>query len=406
VIVVVVTVASGLYPALILSSFAPAIIQSSRNPGVKGNLPRQILIVFQFVITISMIAGTLLIYQQIRFVLSAEVGFDKEHVLVVNLTNDAMLKKDILKEEVSRLPNVNSVSVSLTSLGTGTYSTYIIPEGFNPNEIEARVFQVDANWQNTYGVQVASGRFFDPRLTTDSSTVIINEAMTKRLNWSDAIGKTIRFNEGEPAYPVIGVLKDFHFKSFYEAVEPLIMVMSFENERNLAVRFTGNPSNIISTLEERWKKVEARYPFEYFFVDEAFAKAYQAEEKLLKTVLTFAGLSILIACLGLYGLVSFTIEQRTKEFGIRKVLGASVLGLNYMVNRKFIGLVIVGAAIAVPLVLPFVNDWLQKFALKIQISPLVFLLAFLITLAVTVVAVSIQAIRAGMANPIESLRHE
>jgi putative ABC transport system permease protein len=406
IVILVVTLASGLYPSLVLSQFSPALIQGARKLRLTGNLPRQVLIVFQFIVTISMITGTLFVYQQIKLVLTADMGFDKEHVLVVNMTSEMMQKRQVLVNEVNALPNVISSSTSQTAIGKGTYSTYVIPEGFNPDEIETRVFAVDGNYLKTYGLSMAMGRFFDPSSTTDSSAVIINEAMIKKLSWTDPLSKTIKFSEDAPAYPVIGVIKDFRFKSFYEAVEPLVMFISPSNQRNLAVRFSGSPSNVISTLETQWKKIEQRYPFEYFFVDEQFAKAYEAEEKLLRTVLTFAGLSIVIACLGLYGLVSFTIEQRTKEFGIRKVLGASVASLNYLVNKKFLALVVIGGAVSVPLVMYFINDWLKKFTLQISVSPIVFGVSVGITVVVTIIAVSIQAMRAAMANPVDSLRHE
>jgi putative ABC transport system permease protein len=405
-LVSIVTIASGLYPSFVLSAFAPATIQRSGAAKVTGNFARQTLIVFQFIITMCMISGTILIYQQIRLVLSADVGFDKEHVLLVNMTNDVMAKREILKDRLTTLPNVVSISASQTALGMGTYSTYVIPEGFNPDEIEARVFNADGNYQKTYGLEMAIGRFFGVGSSTDSASVIINETMMKKLKWSDPTSKTIKFTETSPALPVIGVLKDFHFKSFYEAVEPLVMVISPFNQRNLAIRFTGNPSSIISTLENQWKEIEGRYPFQYMFIDETFARAYVAEEKLLRTILTFAGLSIVIACLGLYGLVSFTIEQRTREFGIRKTLGASVAGLNYLVTRKFIALAFIASVAAVPLIITFIEKWLQRFALQIEVNYATFLLSFLILLAVTVITVSSQAIRAGLANPIDSLRHE
>jgi putative ABC transport system permease protein len=405
-LIFMVAITSGLYPGFVLSSFAPAVIQGSAKAKVSGNLPRQVLIAFQFVITMCMITGTLLIYQQIQLVLSAEVGFDKEHVLLVGMTPAVMEKKDVVMEELHALPNVVSASTSQTTIGWGTYSTYVIPEGFKPDEIEARVFHVDGNYQETYGLEMAMGRFFDTRLSSDSSAVIINETMMKKLHWDDPTKMTIKFNETSPALPVVGVLKDFHFKSFYEAIEPLVMVISPASQPNLSVRFSGNPSNIVTTLENKWKTIETRYPFNYTFVDETFAKAYTTEEKLLQTVLTFAGVSILIACLGLYGLVSFTIEQRTREFGIRKVLGASVAGISYLVNKKFILLALIGGSLAIPLVIPFIDKWLGKFALKITVGPTVFLLAFGMMLLVTVFAVSVQAIKAAMANPVDSLRHE
>jgi putative ABC transport system permease protein len=405
-IIFFVSVASGLYPGLVLSSFAPAVIQGTTKARVTGSFPRHVLIVFQFVITMCMITGTLLIYQQIKLVLSADLGFDKEHVVLVNMTDDVMAKREALKEELRGLPNVASVSTARTTIGLGTYSTYVIPEGFRPDEVEARVFVVDEEYQKTYGLEMAAGRFFEESRVSDSAAVIINEKMVSRLNWHDPLEKTIRFSEDSPAVPVIGVLKDFHFKSLYEDIEPLVMVIDRSNERNLTVRFSGNPSNILAMLEEKWKTMESRYPFNYTFVDQAFARAYESEEKLLETVLTFAGLSILIACLGLYGLVSFTIEQRTKELGIRKVLGASVTSLSFLVNKKFILLALVGGLIAVPVVVPFVNTWLEKFVLKVNVTPMAFLLAFALMLLVTVIAVSVQAVRAALANPVDALRHE
>jgi putative ABC transport system permease protein len=406
IILLVVGFSSGLYPAFVLSSFKPAALQRLTRPKSSGNIARQVLIVFQFVITIAIIAGTFLVYQQIKLVLSASMGFDKEHVMVVNLTTDAMAQKEVLRNAVERLPNVESTSTSQTALGMGTFSTYIIPEGFNPNEVESRVFLVDGNFLKTYGISMAAGRFFVPGSSSDSSAVIINETLLKRLGWTDPTKKTIKFDEGQPALPVIGVLKDFHFKSFYEPVEPLVMVISGRNQRNLAVRFSGNPSNIISTLEKEWKSVEQRYPFNYMFVDETFAKAYANEENLLTTVLTFAGISILIACLGIYGLVSFTLEQRTKEIGIRKVLGATVAGLNFMLNKNFIIMVVISASIAVPIVLPVIEKWTSKFALKMEVSPMAFVVAFLLTVIVTILTVSIQAVRAALANPVKALRSE
>jgi putative ABC transport system permease protein len=236
--------------------------------------------------------------------------------------------------------------------------------------------------------------------------LIINEALAKQLNWSDPIQKTIRFQGDPTEYPIIGVLKDFNFSSLYEEVEPLVMWINPNNQRNLSIRFGGNPSNLLSFLETKWKSFESRYPFKYYFLDQAFAKAYDGDQKLFKTMMTFAGLSIIIACLGLYGLVSFTIEQRIKEFGIRKVFGATTTSLNFLVNKKFMLMVVLASAISVPIVLKLMNSWLQKFAFKIDVGPGIFILATLITLAITLLAVSIQTIRAAMLNPADSLRHE
>jgi putative ABC transport system permease protein len=201
-------------------------------------------------------------------------------------------------------------------------------------------------------------------------------------------------------------LKDFNFGSLYQEVEPLVMWISTRPPHVMSIRFTDNPAALISSLEKKWKNYESRNPFNYYFLDQEFARHYQMETKLFKTVLTFAGLSVLIACLGLYGLVSYTIEQRTKEFGIRKVLGASVISLNFLVNRKFILMVLLSAVVAIPVIIPVIKIWLQKFAFKIELGPGVFVLAVSVTLVVTIIAVSVHALKASMANPAESLRHE
>lgn len=406
-LILLVGFASGLYPSLVIASFNPSeVLRATTQSKITGNWPRYVLIIFQFTISIIMIAGTLVMYRQIKYVLSKDLGFDKEHVLVLNLTDDIFRRRSVFQEEINALAGVMSTSVGRTALGRGSPSTYVIPEGFKPDEIEIRMFPADGNFQKTYGLEMAMGRFFDPTLATDSNSLVINEALAKRLKWEDPTKKTIKFNEGQPALPVIGVLKDFYFASLYEEVEPLVMWISPRNQRNLSVRFSGNPSTLLSSLETKWKEYESRYPFRFYFVDQQFAKSYESEEKLFETVITFAGLSIFIACLGLYGLVSYTIEQRTKEFGIRKVLGASVANLSLLVNKKFILMVMLAAAVAIPAVMPFVEKWLQKFAFKTEVGPVPFVLAVLITMGVTIVAVSIHAIKVAMANPANSLRRE
>lgn len=402
-----VSVISGLYPALVLSSFRPSeVLKASTKSKIAGNLPRHILITFQFIISIVMLACTLLVARQMKYVMSKDLGMDKEHVLVVNLTNEILTKGRVFADEVATHPSVVSTSLGRMALGQGGSSTFVQPEGFPPDQIEIRMFPADGNFQTTYGLEMADGRFFDPTMSSDSSSLVINEALVKRLNWKSAIEKTIRFQGDSTNYPVIGVLKDFNFSSLYEEVEPLIMWISPTNQRNLSIRFSGNPSELLSFVETKWKSFESKYPFKYYFLDQAFARAYESDQKLFQTMMTFAGLSIIIACLGLYGLVSFTIEQRIKEFGVRRVFGATITSLNFLVNKKFMVMVVIASALAIPLVLKLMNAWLGKFAYKIDVGPGIFILATAITLAITLLAVSIQTIRAAMLNPAESLRHE
>lgn len=403
----IVGVISGLYPAIIVSSFQPAaVLRGSKANMSSGSIPRQILIVFQFAISIIMIAGTLLIREQVQYVLHKDLGFDKENVMVVSLTNDVMAHKDVLVNELNGQPGVESVSTARTSIGRGSASTYMIPEGFNPDEIEVRMFPVDGNFADTYGLTMASGHFFQKGSSSDSGSFVINEALVRRLKWTDPLAKTIRFNPDSPPQPVIGVIKDFNFRSLHAEVEPLVMWISARSQSQMSIRFSGNPAPIISFLEEKWKSYDSRNPFNYFFVDHALAANYASEQKLYSTIITFAGISIFIACLGLYGLVSYTVEQRTKEFGIRKVLGASVTNLNLMINKRFLLLVLIAACIAIPIVIPFVNDWLNRFAFKVEQGPWIFVLSIAFTLGITFIAVSMQAIRVARVNPAQSLRSE
>ncbi len=407
VLILIVSIVSGSYPSLLIASFnASEVLRGSGKSKISGNVPRYALITFQFTASIVMIAATLLVYQQIKYVQSKDLGFDKDHIVVLELTDALKEKKDVLQNAVNAFPSVLSTSVGRTALARGTSSTYVIPEGFNPDEIEVRMFPVDGYFQKTYDLQMERGRFFDPGKASDSGAFIINEALAKRLHWDDPLAKTIKFNPEEPSQPVIGVLKDFNFKSLYDDVEPLVMWISRRRPNNMSIRFSGNPAPLLAFLEGQWKTYETRYPFQFSFLDQDYQKMYASEEKLFKTLITFAGLSIFIACLGLYGLVSYTIEQRTKEFGIRKVLGASVSSLNFLVNKKFVWMVVIAAAIAIPIVIPMIDGWLSKFKFRIGIGPEPFVMAILITLVVTIVAVSIHAIKVARANPVDSLRHD
>ncbi len=406
-LIISVTIVSGIYPAFVISSFKPSeVLKATAKNKLTGNWARYALITFQFIVSITMIAGTLLVYQQVQYMLSKDLGFEKEHVLVVKLTNAMTPKGDAFQQDVNTLSQVVNTSLSVSALGTGTFSTYVVPENFAANEVEVRVFLTDFEFQKTYDLELVKGRFLDPQIASDSSAIVINETLAKLLSWNDPIQKTMRFNENGPAYRVVGVLKDFNFKSLYEEIEPLVLGIVSDNRKNLSIRFTGNPTDLLSSLEERWSRYEDRYPFQYYFVDQEFAKSYQSEAKLLKTIITFAGLSIIIACLGLYGLVSYTAEQRTKEFGIRKVLGASFINLNVLVNKKFVMMILLAAGIAIPILIPLVEKWLQKFAYKIEIGPATFIVSILITLAITIAAISIHSIKLAKMNPTDSLRHE
>ncbi|HRW98276.1 MAG TPA: ABC transporter permease [Cyclobacteriaceae bacterium] len=406
-LIIFVSVIAGGYPAFVLSAFKPSeVFKPSARSLTQGNWQRQVLITFQLVISVTMISGTLIVFEQLDYIISRDLGFDKEHTMVVPLTSGMVSKGEVIQQEVNTHSSVLSTSLTRIALGSGSASTFVQPEGFPPDQIEIRMFPIDFNFKETYGLEMAMGRFFDPKIASDSNAVVINETMVNLLEWTDPIQKTIKFQDDPVAYPVIGVVKDFNYRSLYSQIEPVVMYQSVRNRRNLSIRFSGSPADLLASLEATWKKYEDRYPFQYYFVDEEFAKMYSSENKLFQTVMTFAALSIVIACLGLYGLVSFTIEQRTKEFGIRKIFGATVAGLNFLVNRKFILLVILAGVISTPLVMYYAKGWLKTFAYHIEPGVSTFMLAILLTMSVTLLAVSIQAIRAARMSPSAALRYE
>lgn len=407
ILMIIVSVIAGSYPAFILSAFRTSeVLKPSVKSRVHGNWPRHVLITFQLIIAVIMIATTLIVNNQLQYVFSKDLGFDKEHIVVMELTSEMTPQGEVIQQEINKHSSIVSTSLSRMALGGGSSSTFVQPEGFPPDQVEIRMFPVDFQFKETYGLSNVMGRFFDNNISSDSNALVINEALMRQLNWDDPTQKTIKFQEDPVAYPVIGVVKDFNFRSLYQEVEPLVMWLSTNNRRNLSIRFNGNPTDLLSYMETTWKKFESRYPFQYYFVDQAFAEAYESDQKVFKTVVTFSTMSIIIACLGLYGLVSFTIEQRTKEFGIRKILGATVSDLSYMVNRKFIVMVLLAGVVAIPVVLKMIKPWLATFAYQIDLGVGVFALAIAITLLVTLVAVSIQAIKAATTNPSEALRYE
>lgn len=404
-VVILVAILSGLYPAFVLSSFLPAsALRANLKSMSSGHWPRQVLIMFQFAVSIGMIACTFIIYTQMRYVLAKDLGFDKHHVLVLKATEGIQQNVQTVQDEIDKLSGVISSSAGRTALGQGSSSTFVWPEEV-ADQIEVRMFPVDGDFLATYGIEMANGRFFDKEIYSDAQAVVINEKLADRLSWSDPLTKTIRFNEDQPARPVIGVVKNFHFKSLYEEIEPLVMWVS-PRVVNISVRFTGDPQILVNSIQTIWKKFENRYPMEFYFVDKQFEKAYETEMKLFKTVMIFAVLSIVIACMGLYGLVSFTIEQRTKEFGIRRVMGASLFSLNVLINKQFVIVLFLSSGLVAPMVYRFSGQWLAKFAYHTEVGLTPMILAIAVTLTITFLTVILQTIRAVLANPAISLKSE
>lgn len=399
---------SGAYPALILSNFQPG--QALKNTGknkMVGNLPRQVLTVLQFSIAIMLIASTLIVFQQTDYLKSKDLGFEKEQLVVMNINNEISDHTEEFLASVKATPNVLAASVCQATIGNGTFGTTVLPEGAD-HEISVSIFRSDANFIQTTGMKMAEGRAFNELLSSDSASLIVNQAFVDVAGWNAGLDKQVRFSAESSALPIIGVVEDFHFQGLAQyTVEPVVMYIEPRNLFNVTVRIANN--NVSQTLydfEQIWKQYESRFPFEYYFVDDWFDNQYKAQEQLFDTVTLFSLISILLACLGLYGLTAFTIEQRTKEIGIRKVMGATVSGLTMMVNKKFVWLVIIAFVLAAPLSWYAMSKWLEGFAYKIDFNYMVLALAMLATLIITLATVSAQAVKAATTNPINTLRND
>jgi putative ABC transport system permease protein len=404
---------AGIYPAFYLSSFKPiAVLKGKFSSGNKSFGLRSSLVVFQFFISVSLIVSTIVVYQQMKFIQNKKLGYDKEQLLV--LPNSYALGKNeaIFKEQLLKDPRVVNATISAYKPAgpSNNNNALAYPEGKDNQIMKTLEYHVDEQYIPTLGMQMASGRNFSKEFATDSTAMVINETAAKAFGWgSNAVGQRIVRQNSERgkdfAYTVIGVVKDFNFKSLHEPVTPLLMILKPEWGLIVKVK-TADVSGLLSSIKQQWKKFNAEEPFTYTFMDELYNKTYSAEQKTGSILNIFAIITILVACLGLFGLATYTAEQRTKEIGIRKVLGASVMQVTNMLSKDFIKLVLVSCVIAFPVSYWAMYKWLQDFAYRVNISWTVFALAAVAALMIALLTISFRAIKAAIANPVKSLRTE
>lgn len=413
-ITLVVGVLAGSYPAFYLASFRPALVLKGGPDQVKGKrllTVRKLLVVFQFSISIFLIVSTIFVYRQQDFVRGQPLGFNKDEVVILRIRSDEA-RRDIetFKQTLMTSPHIKSVTASGNLFGGGDWGIPAQIEGETPgDELPTRMLIVDYDFVETYEMEIVAGRDFSREAGSDEKfAYLVNETTVRQLGWRNPIGKRISMTQiGREAGSVVGVLKDFHFRSLHEEVGPILFFVKPEWFGFVSIRVArDHVSAALEFIEAEWQKADPVNPFEYTFLDERFERLYQSEKKLGSVFGTFAGLGILVACLGLFGLASYTAERRTKEIGIRKTLGAQTPGIIFLLTGDFLKLVVVANFVAWPAAFFAVDAWLQNFAYKTAVSPGPFLLAATIAVGVAVVTISYQAFRVSMANPVDALRYE
>jgi len=407
---IVVGVMAGLYPSFYLSAFKPInVLKGQLSRGSKNSLLRNGLVVFQFTTSIILIIGTLVIYKQTHFMLNKKVGFDRDQVMLIQGTNTLDNKIEAFKNDLLKSSEIKSATIGdyLPIAGTKRDGNTFHKEGKIKEDIgvSAQKWQVDYDYVKTMGMHVIEGRYFSKDMASDSEATVINKTMAKKLGLKNPVGQ--RIENGWQKFTVIGVIEDFNFESMRQEVTPLCLVLSKYSSTIVSVKISGaDTKQAISYASNVWKSFSPNQAFRYTFLDESFANMYANVQRTGNIFTSFAVLAIIIACLGLFALSAFMAEQRNKEIGIRKVLGASVSGITAMLSKDFVKLVIISIIVASPVAWWAMTKWLQDFAYRISISWWMIAIAGLSAIVIALLTISFQSIKAALTSPVKTLRAE
>jgi putative ABC transport system permease protein len=406
-ILLVTGLVAGSYPALVLSGFRPVDVLKNRFRLSGSNAFTRTLVVFQFGLVVFLIMGTLIMLRQLDYMRSRDLGFNREHIVVIPMNRmDGPAALRVFRNELGSRPDILGITGADVSFGRGNRVTTFMHEG---EERYVYLYGVEGNYPDVMGLRLLGGRIFDPSLASDSArAVLINQALARQFGWDQPVGEVLTGWSDNPASDpvVIGVVEDFNFLSLHEEVEPVLLLLG-SDVNNILVRIApGNVPATLDAIRATWQQVSPDIPFDYAFLDDDLNRFYEAEQRWSRVVGYSAFFAVLIACLGLFGLAAITAAGRTKEIGIRKVLGASAVSVAVLLSRKFVMLVLIAVVIALPAAYVAALKWLDNFAYRIEIGPAMFILAGALALLIAILTVSYQSVKAALADPVKSLRYE
>ena len=406
-IVLITSFLAGSYPALYISGFKPlAVLKGKLRNSTAELLSRKGLVVFQFTLSTILIVSVAIIYQQVQFIRNTKLGYNKDNIIRIRAEGNLQTRQEAFLNEMQKLPGVVNTAYTYHNIVGRTYSDSRLEwAGKDPNRgLSFEIFGVSYNFPETMDIKIKAGRSFSKEFGTDSLSIIINESAAKAMGLSEPVGTVVYFHGRE--LKIVGVMKDFHFESMHEPIKPSIMHLQ-NGEGTLVVRINqNNQQQTLAEIETLYKKYNPGFPFTYNYLDEAYQKQYASETLTVTLAGYFAGLAIIISCLGLFGLAAFMAQKRQKEIGIRKVIGASVIGITAMLSKEFLKLVVVAMLIAFPVSWWLMNDWLEGYAYRINLTGTVFFITALVVLVITIITIGYQTVKAAVTNPVKSLRTE